>query len=171
MKKYLFIVLLVGVWSCGKEDGENSIIGDWLLVNESIMIISVEPDSLYHKVDSVYSRYIDIDNSFPFNIIYSFKEDSLVIKIEMIDTIKYDYRIENDSLMVYRMQVDEIGDALGFDWDSMGYVQYDNDKLTISRNEKTGNQNINSIPVQPIDSVYTTYSVKYEFYIDFERIE
>jgi len=73
--------------------------------------------------------------------------------------------------MVYRMQVDEIGDALGFDWDSMGYVQYDNDKLTISRNEKTGNQNINSIPVQPIDSVYTTYSVKYEFYIDFERIE
>ena len=170
MKKYLLIVILFEFWSCGKEDGEHSIIGNWLFVNESIVIISVEPDSLYYEVDSAFSRYVDIDNSNPMNIIYSFKEDSLFIRLELFDTISYDYRIENDSLMVYRMQLDENGGELGFGWDSMGYVQYDDDKLTISRNENTGNQNINRIPVA-IDFIYTSISVKYRFQIDFDRIE
>ena len=169
MKKYLFIVLLFGFWSCGKEDSENSIIGDWLLVNESIMIISVEPDSLYHIVDSTYSRYIEINNSYTFNRIYSFEEDSFFIGLEMVDTFSYDYHLENDSLMLYRMQVDETGDALGFDWDNMGYVQYDKNKLTISGNENTGGQNNYYIPL--IDMENTTYSVKYEFRIEFDRIE
>ena len=57
----------------------------------------------------------------------------------------------------------------GFDWDNMGYVQYDKNKLTISGNENTGGQNNYYIPL--IDMENTTYSVKYEFRIEFDRIE
>ena len=105
MKKYLYIILLVVVWSCD-ERSENTIIGDWGYLYTEYNISEMLDNHLLNMLDStkelshqnrlglIISFSSDSVSVYDDNFLYSSSNDSLFIK----DLVNWEYELSGDEL-------------------------------------------------------------------------
>ena len=90
MKKYLFIVLLVGVWSCD-ERSENTIIGNWGYLYTEYNISEMLDNDLLNILDSTK----ELSHQSRIGLIIRFSKDSVSISGD-----DFSYNSTNDSIFI-----------------------------------------------------------------------
>ena len=121
MKKYLFIILLVGVWSCD-ERSENTIIGDWGYLYTEYNISEMLDNDLLSILDSTK----ELSHQDRLGLIISFNKDSVFINgnsflynstndsIFIRNYLNWEYELSGDELTMISQMVwtNENGDPL-----------------------------------------------------------
>jgi hypothetical protein len=121
VKKYFFIILLIGVWNCD-ERSENTIIGDWGYLYTEYNISEMLDNDLLNKLDS--SKELSHQNRV--GLIIRFSKDSVSIDREsfsynstndsifIIDYVNWEYELSGDELTIISQIIwtNENGDPL-----------------------------------------------------------
>ena len=97
MRKYLFIVLLVGVWSCEDEDKINPLIGNWDL--RYLERIGCTNSTLNYRISSDDENFVTLifNEDYSYEMSYLLSDRTISGNTDPIDTIAIEQGIWNTS--------------------------------------------------------------------------